>query len=82
MGVSEADLVKNITTRPLNVPSNVSAYSRDLLVRMLKVNEKERIGWEELFAIGLAPPAGMSPEKPRPQTSREVNQNQNAIENK
>lgn len=46
---------------------------------MLKVNEKERIGWEELFAIGLNG-ANMSPEKPRPQTSRE--QNINLMDNK
>lgn len=46
MGMSEADLYKNITTRPLNVPSNISGFSRELIVRMLKINEKDRISWE------------------------------------
>jgi hypothetical protein len=46
MGVSEADLYKNITTRPLSIPNYVSTYSKDLLFRMLKINEKERISWE------------------------------------
>ncbi len=40
MGVSEADLYKNITTRPLNIPGSISAFSKDLLIKMLKINEK------------------------------------------
>lgn len=69
VGHSEADLCKNINKVPLTVPKNVSAFSKDLLVRMLKINEKERIGWEELFTLVLTP-NNISPEKPRPQTSR------------
>ncbi len=38
MGVSEADLYKNITTRPLNIPNTISAYTRDVLSKMLKPN--------------------------------------------
>lgn len=40
MGTSEANLYKNITTRPLNIPNSVSAFSKDLLTKMLKINEK------------------------------------------
>lgn len=38
MGTSEANLYKNIMTRPLNIPNTVSAYSRDVLSKMLKPN--------------------------------------------
>jgi len=59
--MSEADLFKNITTRPLNVPNNISAFSKELIIRMLKINEKERISWEELFEIVLANNNNKSP---------------------
>ena len=36
MGVSETDLYRNITTRPLNIPQYVSHNTRDLISRMLK----------------------------------------------
>jgi serine/threonine protein kinase len=39
-GINENDLYKNITTRPLNIPNNISMYCRGLLEKMLKVNEK------------------------------------------
>ena len=44
-GHSESDLCKNVHKVPLALPKNVSAFTKDLLVRMLKVNEKDRIGW-------------------------------------
>jgi calcium-dependent protein kinase len=52
-GINEIDLYKNITTKPLNIPNNISMSSRELIEKMLKVNEKERIGWEELFSAVL-----------------------------
>lgn len=39
-GYSEAQLTHNINKVPLNVPKNVSAYSKDLLTKMLQKNEK------------------------------------------
>jgi hypothetical protein len=39
-GNNENDLYHNITTRPLNIPQTISMYSKDLLMKMLKVNEK------------------------------------------
>jgi hypothetical protein len=38
MGVSEANLYKNITTRPLALPNTISAYAKDLLTKMLQIN--------------------------------------------
>jgi serine/threonine protein kinase len=38
MGVTEANLFKNITTRPLNLPNTISAYTRDILTKMLKID--------------------------------------------
>ena len=39
-GNSESDLCKNVNKIPLTIPKNVSAFSRDLLTKMLQKNEK------------------------------------------
>ena len=46
------DLIKNIKTKQLKFPrhiNNISPVCEDVLRRMLTVNPKKRISWEELF---------------------------------
>lgn len=33
-------------TKPISLPNNISDWSKNLLVRMLTINENERIGWD------------------------------------
>ena len=47
------DLLKNIKTKPLDIPrkvNNISEVVEDVLRRMLTVDPVDRIEWEELFA--------------------------------
>jgi hypothetical protein len=41
---------------------------------MLKVNEKERIGWEELFGMVLEPNYNVSPDKTKTQQQQQPQQ--------
>jgi len=40
---------KNITTKPLVFPGEIKEDIKDLLIKMLKVKEDERITWEEVY---------------------------------
>jgi serine/threonine protein kinase len=42
-------LVKNIETKPLALSLTLSADTRDFLTRCLKVEESERMSWDEVF---------------------------------
>ena len=46
------DLIKNIKNKPLEIPrkiNNVSDITEDVLRKMLVVDSKKRIDWEDLF---------------------------------
>ena len=51
MGRDERDLLNNIYNRPLNLAKNpkLSKFTEDILKKMLTIEEKDRITWEELF---------------------------------
>jgi calcium-dependent protein kinase len=42
-------LVKNIETKPLVIDSALKPTTRDFLEKTLKINEKERLSWDEVF---------------------------------
>jgi serine/threonine-protein kinase ULK/ATG1 len=47
------DLIKNIQNKPLEIPrriNNISETAEDILRKMLVVDPKKRISWENLFA--------------------------------
>ena len=47
-------LAFEIHTKPLRIPTHLSPWSKTLLSRMLVIDEKQRIGWDELFEyLGL-----------------------------
>lgn len=52
-GRDERDLLNNIHSLPLNLTKNqkLSKFTEDILKRMLTIEEKDRITWEELFAL-------------------------------
>ena len=52
-GRDERDLLNNIRRLPLNLNNNqkLSKFTEDTLKRMLTIEEKDRITWEELFII-------------------------------
>ncbi|KAL4509455.1 hypothetical protein ABPG73_022671 [Tetrahymena malaccensis] len=52
---SQIELLNKINSQPLQFPSDVkSSYNtKDIIIRMLKVQENERISWEEIFAHPL-----------------------------
>ena len=52
-GFSEQNLLENITKRPLKIPDKISDWSREILKKMLVVNENDRISWDELFKYVL-----------------------------
>ena len=46
------DLLKNMKNKPLEIPrkiNNISPVAEDLIRRMLVVDTKKRMGWDELF---------------------------------
>ncbi len=52
-GTSESDLLKNIKNKPLLFPKGVSEWSKEILNKMLVIDEAKRITWDELFKIVL-----------------------------
>lgn len=48
-GYSIPNLYKNIRTKPLAFPKDVSEETKDLLIKMLKIKEEDRISWKEVF---------------------------------
>ena len=47
------DLIKNIKNKPLDIPkktNKISTVTEDVLRKMLVVDPKRRIEWEELFS--------------------------------
>ena len=47
-GTSIANLYRNIKTNPLKFPKEVGEDTKDLLNKMLQINEARRISWKEL----------------------------------
>ena len=50
-GVDERDLLNNIMKKILAFPRKIGKFSEDILKKMLVIEEKDRISWEELFQI-------------------------------
>lgn len=53
MAASMVELLKNIQSKPVQInrkQNSISATAEDVLRRMLVVDPKKRIGWEELFS--------------------------------
>ena len=50
MGRSVPDLYRNIKLKPLVFPKPIRPETKDLIIKMLKVNEEERISWKEVLA--------------------------------
>lgn len=50
-GLDERDLLNNIMRRILNFPKKINKFSEDILRKMLVIEEKDRISWDELFQI-------------------------------
>jgi serine/threonine-protein kinase ULK/ATG1 len=48
---NERELYLNIINKPLQMPSTLSEWSREIIGKMLVVAENDRIGWEELFSF-------------------------------
>lgn len=46
---TEFELVKNIETKPLIINPSLSAHTKDFITRCLKVHEKDRMSWDEVF---------------------------------
>lgn len=46
---TEFELVKNIETKPLIVNPTLKAETKDFLTRCLRVHEKDRMSWDEVF---------------------------------
>lgn len=50
IGRNEIDLTIKVLNMPLLFKGGqLSQFSQTLIARMLKIEEKERIGWDELF---------------------------------
>lgn len=51
MAKDQADLLKQIKTKPLQFPQHIhrSDKVKDLLRGMLKVNEQDRMSWDDVF---------------------------------
>ena len=43
---NEQELIYNITKKPLKIPAHLSDWGKNLLTKMIVVNENERIGWD------------------------------------
>ena len=50
-GIDEKDLLNNILKKLLVLPRKVSKFVEDVLRRMLVIEEKDRISWDELFEL-------------------------------
>ena len=49
MGHSVPNLYSNIRTKPLTFPKEIKPETRDLVTRMLKIKEEERIIWKDIY---------------------------------
>lgn len=50
-GIDEKDLLNNILKKLLNFPKKVSRFVEETLRKMLVIEEKDRISWDELFQL-------------------------------
>ena len=50
-GVDEKDLLNNILKKYLNFPKKISRFGEEILRKMLVIEEKDRISWEDLFSL-------------------------------
>jgi serine/threonine protein kinase len=51
-GYDEKDLLRNIISKKLTIRNaTISKFCEDLLRRILILEEKDRISWEELFEV-------------------------------
>jgi serine/threonine protein kinase len=46
---TEFELVKNIESKPLNINSSLKPETKDFLTKCLKLQEKDRLSWDEVF---------------------------------
>ena len=46
-------LYMKMKKQKLMIPSNLSEWSKNLIIKMLEFNEKKRMGWDELFSCVL-----------------------------
>jgi len=50
-GLNERDLLNNIMKKVLHFPKKIGKFTEEILRKMLIIEEKDRISWEELFQI-------------------------------
>lgn len=48
-GHSVPNLYNNIKTKPLSFPKDISTEFKDLLTKMLKIKDEDRISWKEVY---------------------------------
>lgn len=49
IGISKSDLLGNIKTQDLEIPSKINETTEDLLRKMLTFKDEERISWKEVY---------------------------------